>query len=253
MKSRRDFVRGLVAASSALLGCGVSTESDFGSVRLTARPSAGTPPNLLGPGLRPLGIGSPPHDGQLLIPQSLVPGTPLPLVLALHGAGIAASGPISFLAPYAEAYGFLLLAPESYGFTWDAIVGAAGPDVAFIDLALRYAFDHCLVDPARIVVEGFSDGASYALRLGLANGDLFPRVVAFSPGFIPPSNTPSLGHPEFFVSHGRQDPVLPIGNASRVIVPFLELNGYSVNYLEYDGGHSVPAPIADAAVQWLMR
>jgi phospholipase/carboxylesterase len=208
---------------------------------------------LLGPGLRPLGIGSSSHDGQLLVPQSLVPGTPLPLVLALHGAGIGASGPITFLGPYAESAGFLLLAPDSYGYTWDAIRGSAGPDVGFIDLALRYAFDRCLVDPARIVLEGFSDGASYALTLGLANGDLFPRVVSFSPGFIPRSDSPRRGQPEFFVSHGRQDPVLPIDSASRILVPFLQREGYSVEYLEYDGVHSVPATVAAAAVQWLVR
>jgi predicted esterase len=31
---------------------------------------------------------------------------------------------------------------------------------------------------------GFSDGASYALSLGLANGDLFTHVLGFSPGFM---------------------------------------------------------------------
>lgn len=31
---------------------------------------------------------------------------------------------------------------------------------------------------------GFSDGASYALSLGLPNGNLFSHIVAFSPGFM---------------------------------------------------------------------
>ena len=36
--------------------------------------------------------------------------------------------------------------------------------------------DHHAVDPARIAVAGFSDGASYALSLGLTNGTLLtPR------------------------------------------------------------------------------
>ena len=33
---------------------------------------------------------------------------------------------------------------------------------------------------------GFSDGASYALSLGAANGDLFTHIAAFSPGFMRP-------------------------------------------------------------------
>lgn len=181
-----------------------------------------------------------------------MPGTPLPLVLALHGAGGNASESIDLLGPYAESYGFFLLAVDSYGVTWDAIGGAYGRDVSFIDLALRHAFDRCTVDPTRIAVGGFSDGASYALGLGLANGDLFSRVVAFSPGFIPPSNTAPHGQPEFFVSHGLSDPVLPIDSASRLIVPALTGEGYTVTYVEFDGGHSVPAAIALQAVQWLL-
>jgi predicted esterase len=36
---------------------------------------------------------------------------------------------------------------------------------------------------ATLAVSGFSDGASYALSIGPANGDLFTHVMAFSPGF----------------------------------------------------------------------
>jgi predicted esterase len=109
------------------------------------------------------------------------------------------------------------------------------------------------VNPARIVVSGFSDGASYALGLGLANGDLFSRVVAFSPGGIVPSDTPPNGHPEFFVSHGTQDPILPIDLASRRIVKDLRDDGYTVEFVEFAGGHTIPPEIALQAVEWLRR
>lgn len=249
--SRRAFVRLLAGSAAAVLGCPSPTGTGAGSARLSARP--GTPSRSLTPGLWTLGLGTTDHDGRLQIPSSVVPGTPLPLVLALHGAGGNATESIDLLGSYAETYGFFLLAVDSYGVTWDAIGGAYGRDVSFIDLALRHAFDRCTVDPARVAVGGFSDGASYALGLGLANGDLFSRVIAFSPGFIPPSNTAPHGQPEFFVSHGLSDPVLPIDSASRVIVPALTGEGYAVTYVEFDGGHSVPAAIALQAVQWLLR
>ncbi len=57
-------------------------------------------------------------------------------------------------------------------------------------------------------MEGFSDGASYALSIGLTNGDLFTHVVAFSPGFASPVTY--TGKPPVFVSHGTHDEVLPI-------------------------------------------
>ncbi len=80
-------------------------------------------------------------------------------------------------------------------------------------------FQQVFVDPNRISVGGFSDGASYALALGLANGDLFSRVIAFSPGFVPP--VPRSGKPRVFVSHGDADAVLPIDRTSRRLVPAL--------------------------------
>jgi phospholipase/carboxylesterase len=242
--------RAFLLLLAGLTGCAFpSAESGGGSARLVARP--GVPTSAIAPGLTPLGSASAPQ-GYLLVPAGYDPAHPLPLVLALHGAGIGASGPLSFFGPYVDEHNFILLAVSSRDYTWDAILGPYGPDVAFIDQALRFAFERCAVDPARVFVEGFSDGASYALGLGLANGDLFSRVVAFSPGFIPPSGSPRVGAPVFFLSHGREDPVLPIDNASRRIVPALQAEGYTVTYVEYDGVHSVPANIALQAVLWLI-
>jgi len=56
-----------------------------------------------------------------------------------------------------------------------------GRIVRAMDEALNKAFAVCRVE--RVGVCGFSDGASYALGLGLANGELFKSVMAFSPGF----------------------------------------------------------------------
>ena len=98
---------------------------------------------------------------------------------------------------------------------------------------------------------GFSDGASYALSLGLANGDVFDSVVAFSPGFAAPLLR--HGSPRIFVSHGTSDSVLPIRACSRTLVPRLEGEGYAVTYQEFDGGHVVPTAAVDEAVRWLGR
>jgi hypothetical protein len=55
----------------------------------------------------------------------------------------------------------------------------------------------CSVDPTRMLLHGLSDGASYGLTLGMANGDLFGRVVASSPGFIAATDSPNVGRPRF--------------------------------------------------------
>ncbi|EYB69575.1 serine esterase [Deinococcus phoenicis] len=214
--------------------------------RLTARPR----PLEQVPGergLHSLNFGGQ-RDGLLYVPDADL-SRPLPLVVMLHGAGGNAQHSLAPLLERADAHGLLLLAPESRSSTWDVIHGGFGPDVAFIDQALDLVFGHYPVDPARIVLEGFSDGASYALSLGLGNGDLFTHILAFSPGFMAPAG--QVGAPRIFISHGTHDRVLPIDRCSRVIVPQLRRAGYDVTYLEFDGPHTVPGEMVEAALGWL--
>lgn len=189
------------------------------------------------------------RDALLYVPAGIEPGQQTPLLLFLHGAGGEAAGASSLLLPQADTHKLLLAAPSSRGSTWDGIRGGYGPDVDVINRALERIFQLFSVDPHRIAVGGFSDGASYALGLGLANGDLFSRIIAFSPGFVPPG--PRVGKPGIFVSHGDADAVLPIDRTSRRLVPALREEGFDVRYREFSGPHTVPASIAQEALQWL--
>jgi phospholipase/carboxylesterase len=189
------------------------------------------------------------RDALLYVPDGLKAGQQAPLILLLHGAGGDAAGGLSLLLPLADTFGFVLAAPSSRGSTWDGVRGGYGPDVDVINSSLERIFHLVTVDPRRIAVSGFSDGASYALGLGLANGDLFSSIVAFSPGFVPPG--PRVGKPGIFVSHGEADAVLPIGQTSRRLVPALREEGLDVTYREFNGPHAVPANIAEDALHWL--
>jgi predicted esterase len=175
---------------------------------------------------------------------------PARLVLTLRGAGGEARGGLTPLLPLAEQYRLLLLSPSSQGRTWDVLLGGWGPDVRRIDQALDAVFASHPVDPARLAISGFSDGASYALSLGLANGDLFTHVLAFSPGFVAPVQV--VGTPSVYVSHGRADPVLPIDRTTRRIVPQLRAAGLPVEVREFEGGHVLPPEIAEEAVRRLV-
>ncbi len=215
--------------------------------RLGARPQrdsrhAGSPR----PGLQHVSSGG---GGLLYVPSAYRPDRRWPLVVILHGAGSDARSGLAPLAQLADGAGPILLAPSSRKRTWDAILGGYGPDVASIDLLLEEVFGRVSVDPRRLAIGGFSDGASYAFSLGLANGDLFSHVIAFSPGFIPPGRR--RGRPSVYVSHGVRDAVLPIARCSRRIVPSLRRGGYGVDYREFSGGHTVPPDIARAALEWL--
>ena len=251
--------RRLLAAAGALAGAGLfagcgqvlpigGTGGGGGTAPLTARPQAGPTAAPPPPGTRPLDLGveRPPL---LRVPPGLAPGAAVPLVVALHGAGGDAEAGLAILGGLADERGLLVLAPASRGPTWDAVTGSHGPDAALLDRALTRVFSTVPVHPERIAVAGFSDGASYALGLGLATGDLFGRLVAFSPGFVP--GTARQGRPAVFVSHGDADDVLPVDRTSRRIVPALREEGYDVTYREFAGGHSVPPEVAREAVDWL--
>ncbi|WP_205863098.1 alpha/beta hydrolase [Planosporangium thailandense] len=174
-------------------------------------------------------------------------GRPYRLALLLHGAGGSPRHGLDLLLPAADEQRLLLVAPQSTLSTWDVIVDGFGKDVRRIDRLLEEVVNSYPVEYA--VVGGFSDGASYALSIGLSNGDLFGAILAFSPGFAAPLVV--HGRPRVFVSHGVGDTVLPITACSHRLVPRLEAMGYEVAYDEFDGGHEVPEHVVDHAVDWL--
>ena len=214
--------------------------------RLTARPVALT--GSVQTGTTPLGLGGS-RDGLLFVPSTYQPETPAPMMVLLHGAGGSGLGVFQRFSSVVEAAGVVVVAPDSTGATWDVIYGGFGADVKYIDRVLKSVFPKVNVDPAKIAVAGFSDGASYALSLGLTNGDLFTRIAAFSPGFMLPGEL--HGKPPVYVSHGTSDSILPINSTSRRLVPQLNSNGYKVRYHEFDGPHTVPPEIAEEGIGWI--
>ena len=99
-------------------------------------------------------------------------------------------------------------------------------------------------------IGGFSDGATYALHVGLAHGDLFSRIIAYSPGFLVyPS--PAVGKPRVFDSHGTEDRIRSIASSRDRIVPTLRDRGYRVTFRPFEGGHSIPHEIAEESLDRL--
>ena len=249
--SRRRFLLGSAAAvvSSSLWGCfgdsdpmGVSSDG-----RLQARPRA--PGSTPVRGESPLGLESG-RDGLIYVPSAYEPATPAPLLVLLHGAGGSAADWRSAF-PTAAGRGIVVLAPDSRGTTWDRIHGDFGRDLAFLDAAMSQVFSLCAIDPLRVALAGFSDGASYALSLGVGNGDLFSHLVAFSPGLV--ASGPTLvGKPRIFVSHGSQDRVISLQTSRDAIVPLLTDAGYDVRFEVFDGGHTVPATVFDQSLDWFL-
>jgi phospholipase/carboxylesterase len=191
------------------------------------------------------------RDALIYLPKTYIENKPSPLAVMLHGAGGDAYHGMSLLRHLADDNNLILLAPVSRHTSWDIIsMRNFGVDVAFINRALEVTFERFNVDASRLAVGGFSDGASYALSIGLINGDLFTHIMAFSPGFFYSPET--FGKPAIFISHGVNDNVLPINACSRKIVSKLA-HDRDVVYNEFDGEHVIPEHISDAATRWFLN
>jgi phospholipase/carboxylesterase len=185
----------------------------------------------------------------LYVPPGYDPAVPAPFMLMLHGARGDGDRTLESQRAAADEHGVVLLNPSTRSGTWDAIRGRFAHDLEKLDILLGEVFERCNIDPGRIASGGFSDGASYALSLGLINGDLFTHIIAHSPGFI--ISGTRQGKPAVYVSHGRQDEVLPFDRCGAAIVAKLEKEGYEPRFDVFDGGHTASPELRSAALAWL--
>lgn len=248
MRPRAYLSRLVVALVLAATACSSGTENSADgphSSRLAtaAQVSEPTDPAPADAGMHRLDVGDA-GEALLYVPEGL-DDRPAPLFVALAGAGGDATGTIADLR--ADARSYLLLAPSPHEHTWDVIQSEWGPDVELLDTAMAEVLMTMPIDRESVTVAGFSDGATYALALGLADGDLFTGTAAAAPG--PLLEVPALGEPRVFIAHGRHDDIEPV-DSSRGNAETLRDEGYEVEYLEFDGGHEMPPTVGERLGQW---
>lgn len=181
-------------------------------------------------------------------------GSPRPLLVAFYGAGGSPHDVLAAFRDDADRDRFVLLIPTAKGATWDMIEDLMGRygiemnvqprygrDLKVLDAALADLFARVAIDPARIGMIGFSNGATYALNVGLTNPQLVRTIVAFSPGpsFLPPRVDATQ---RIFISHGKDDPLLPY-SATRTIVARLRGKNAALHFEPFEGKHDVPREV----------
>ncbi len=235
-----------------MVGCTAPVEQ---VTRIEVRPK--DPTQSITPGAHDLGLGG--HrlvnrsviwrDGRLYVPTAAKSGEPLPLLVWLHGGGGNAES-FDYLFPFAEQAGVVIMALDARHNTWDGIDSPFGPDIRFIDQALSFVFERIRISSNKIVLGGISDGGAYALAVGRSNGDLFTHLIGVAPGRLEPPSEP-VGAPRILVAHGTRDNVYNTWGSREIIVPHLRMQGYKVEYLEFDGPHWVPEPVAEKLFAWI--
>ncbi|QRF61264.1 Predicted esterase [Variovorax sp. PDC80] len=217
--------------------------------RMAFRPGAAPLYEPLPPGRHDLGFDEG-RDAVLVVPEGLPADAPLPLLVMFHGAGGEANRVLPHFVAHARSRGFLLLAPQSMYATWDIVVGGHGPDLERLDNALATVSRHFRLDPARLALAGFSDGGSYALSLGLTNGDVASHVIGLSAGFM--NSFAQAGTPRFFLAHGRSDSQLPIETSAHPHARRLLESGHDLTLQPFDGDHVIVPWVVGRAVAFFL-
>lgn len=225
-----------------------------GSARLFAQRPPADPIPVAGDdipiGLSRLGISSDFRDGMICVPTTYRKGTPMPMLVMLHGYSGDADR-LTTVYTLAERFGVIVLAPESRDVTWGMESPGFDTDSRFIGMAFRWVAEVLTVDRSRLALGGSSDGANYALNMGLAYGDTFNHLMIFSAGTL--ATFRRQGKPHIFLSHGTQDRAMPIDRTGRRFTAELKAQDYDILYREYEGGHGAPVEIVTEAFEWFLK
>ncbi|MBU6398139.1 MAG: hypothetical protein KJS74_08160 [Rhodospirillales bacterium] len=186
----------------------------------------------------------------LVVPPSIDPALPSKFVVLFHGGGGSAQKILPMLEAHAEEKGFLLLVPQSLFPTWDIVIGGNGPDRERLDTTLAYVADRFAIDPTHFAFAGHSDGGSYAMSLGLTNGQFVTHIIISSAGFM--TVQIQEGAPRIFMSHGTKDEQIPIDRSGRKHSAMLKDAGYDITYVEYDGPHAYQKEVVEKAVAFFL-
>lgn len=148
-----------------------------------------------------------------------------------------------------------------YGFAWYGMAQVGNPEEETLRASLRElrefvegAVPAYKLDPGRLFVMGFSQGAVMSAALALTVPERVRGVVMHS-GYVPVESglefrlEEARGKP-FFVAHGMYDEVIPV-RLGRHARDFLSEIGAEVTYQEYPIGHSISEESLDDLSEWL--
>jgi phospholipase/carboxylesterase len=111
------------------------------------------------------------------------------------------------------------------------------------------------IDPARIVLAGFSQGGAIALQTGLRHPEKLAGIVALST-YLPLEDSldreaaAANKATPIFMAHGTQDPIVPLPLAERSHEA-LRQRGYNVEWHSYPMPHAVCAEEVEALGNFL--
>ena len=221
-----------------------------GAIALLERRLGASSQDKIPYGQTALGLSDDGRDGTLYVPKSYKEGTPMPLAMMLHGFGGWGDSQRGLFA-LAEELGFIAIAPESRELTWGKEIPGFDADVRYLGAAYRRVTSILDIDGEHVALGGQSDGAGYALTMGLAYGDVWNHLIILAGGgLIEPLRR--KGKPRIFIAQGVKDTTMPPDVSGRKNAALLKKEEYDVTYREHEGGHRTPPEIQREAFLWFL-
>jgi phospholipase/carboxylesterase len=195
-------------------------------------------------------------QGYLMLPDPIDPTRTYPMVTVLHGAGRQDELLVRAYRDEPADRQVIVFVPRSTFPTWDLLVGEGRPDLDFLEHAYTEIFRRIPVDHGRMALVGYSDGASYALSIGLSNPRLFSAIMGWAAGFVvfdPTGIAPTDAKPRVLLEHGTHDQVFPFDQIALRNCAILRHLGYELEFRVDEGGIHWPSPaFQTAALDWFL-
>jgi len=156
---------------------------------------------------------------RIVLPADHDAAKPLGAMVFVHGYHGTAAGVMrnKALTALAAELDIALVAAQAAGIEWN-LPGVPSADahegvdeLAYFDAMVADAARRFAIDPARVVVAGFSSGAMMVWHLACYRGDRFAGYVPMSGTFWAPIPQSCPGGAVNLIHyHGREDPVVPL-------------------------------------------
>jgi phospholipase/carboxylesterase len=199
-------------------------------------------------------------------PQEYDPALDYPLVILLHGFG-ANMYDLSELSKLIDTTGYIYacpnapisiqLEPDMVGFAWTEPMNDDPQQVINAERKLNGFFEEVMekhgIAPGRSLLLGFSQGGTMTYRCGLSRPDLFAGLVALSCSIRNPDEArktlPMQRNQPIFIAHGLRDNI----ERAQSSMEFLQVEGYTPTYNEYDMAHEISQEVIRDLVPWIHK
>jgi phospholipase/carboxylesterase len=183
----------------------------------------------------------------LYVPETYRESRAWPLIVALHGGYSHGRDFLWTWLREARSRGYFLFSPTSAGRTWS--IGAIESDAQPLLKKLDLIQSEYRIDPSRILLTGMSDGATFALGMGLGESMPYSAIAPVS-GVLPPVDLSHARGRRIYWVHGEQDWMFPVGRAVHACRRLKEAGIDVALKVVHDLSHAYPREQNSGILRW---